>query len=220
MAKWLAAGTVALVALLALLWMQIREPAAAVTAPKQEVAQAQPQQLTNAHDLAIAAQKVREAEGASGKVDPASDAFTYRFDEQVTPQLTMNAAKCYTGGLNRVHRNQKTKLAMKLQIKNGVVSVSDVKMVETTICDKALNDCFMREVAKTTWTDDALPDWAQDEELVIRPERGMKKFTADNMAYEGEGPIGKLESAGPVASSREQPIETDWNSVESAKPQQ
>lgn len=220
MGKWLAAGTVALVALLALLWMQIREPAAAVTAPKQEVAQAQPQQLTNAHDLAIAAQKVREAEGASGKVDPASDAFTYRFDEQVTPQLTMNAAKCYTGGLNRVHRNQKTKLAMKLQIKNGVVSVSDVKMVETTISDKALNDCFMREVAKTTWTDDALPDWAQDEELVIRPERGMKKFTADNLAYEGEGPIGKLESAGPVASSREQPIETDWNSVESAKPQQ
>ncbi len=221
MAKWLAAGTVAIIALLALLWMQIREPAAAVTPePTKEAAQAQPQQLSNAHDLAIAAQKAREAQATSGKIDPASDAFTYRFDEQVTPQLTMNAAKCYTGGLNRVHRNQKTKLAMKLQIKNGVVSVSDVKMVETTINDKALNDCFMREVAKTTWSDDALPDWAQDEELVIRPERGMKKFTADNLAYEGEGPIGKIESAGHVASSREQPVETDWNAIESAQQQQ
>jgi hypothetical protein len=209
MAKWLAAATVAVLALLALLWMQIRGPAAAVSAaPKQDVAQAAPPtQLATANDLALAAQKVREAQAHSGKVDPASDAFTYRFDEQVTPQLTMNAAKCYTGGLNRVHRNQKTKLNLKLKIKDGVVTVSDVKMVETTIADKALNDCFMREVAKTTWTDEQLPDWAQDEELVIRPERGMKKFTAENLAYEGDGPIGKLESAGPVAASREQPLD-------------
>jgi hypothetical protein len=210
MAKWLAAATVVVLALLALLWLQIREPAAAVAAaaPKQQVAAAQPPtQLATANDLALAAQKIREAQAQSGKLDPASDAFTYRFDEQVTPQLTMNAAKCYTGGLNRVHRNQKTKLNLKLQIKNGVVSVSDVKIAETTIADKALNDCFIREVAKTTWSDEQLPDWAQDEELVIRPERGMKKFTAENLAYEGEGPIGKLESAGPVAASREQPID-------------
>ena len=208
MAKWLAAATVAVLALLALLWLQIREPAAAVAAaPKQQVAQAAPTQLATANDLAIAAQKVRAAQEHAGKVDPASDAFTYRFDEQVTPQLTMNAAKCYTGGLNRVHRNQKTKLNLKLKIKDGVVTVSDVKMVETTIADKALNDCFIREVAKTTWTDEQLPDWAQDEELVLRPERGMKKFTAENLAYEGDGPIGKLESAGPVAASREQPLD-------------
>jgi hypothetical protein len=46
----------------------------------------------------------------------------------------------------------------------------------------------------------------------------MKKFTADNMAYEGEGPIGKLESAGHVAASREQPAdENDWNAIEQAK---
>jgi hypothetical protein len=208
MGKWLAAATVALLALLALLWLQIREPATAVAAPPTQVAQAAPAQtLSTANDLAVAAQKVREAQTESGKIDPASDAFTYRFDEQVTPQLTMNAAKCYTGGLNRVHRNQKTKLNLKLQIKNGVVTVSDVKIAETTIADKALNDCFVREVAKTTWSDEGLPDWAQDEELVIRPERGMKKFTAENLAYEGEGPIGKLESAGPVAASREQPLD-------------
>jgi hypothetical protein len=208
MAKWLAAATVVVLALLALLWLQIREPSAAVAAaPKQQAAPAAPAQLSTANDLALAAQKVREAQAQSGKIDPASDAFTYRFDEQVTPQLTMNAAKCYTGGLNRVHRNQKTKLDLKLQIKNGVVTVSDVKIAETTIADKALNDCFVREVAKTTWSDEQLPDWAQDEELVIRPERGMKKFTAENLAYEGEGPIGKLESAGPVAASREQPLD-------------
>jgi hypothetical protein len=209
MAKWLAAATVAVLALLALLWLQIREPASAVAAaPTQAVAPAPAAApIATANDLAIAAQKVREAQAQSGKIDPASDAFTYRFDEQVTPQLTMNAAKCYTGGLHRVHRNQKTKLDLKLKIKDGVVTVSDIKIAETTIADKALNDCFVREVAKTTWTDEQLPDWAQDEELVIRPERGMKKFTKDNLAYEGEGPVGKLESAGPVAASREQPLD-------------
>jgi hypothetical protein len=210
MAKWLAAATVVVLALLALLWLQIHEPAAAIaSAPTADVATvasvtASPK---NAHELAIAAQKAREAKARGDKLDPASDAFTYRFDEAVTPNLTMNAAKCYTGGLNRVHRNQKTKLAMKLRIKDGVVSVADVKMVETTIDDKTLNDCFMREVAKTTWTDDQLPDWEQDEELLIRPERGMKKFTAENLAYEGDGPIGTLEVTGPVAASREQPLE-------------
>ena len=209
MTRWLAAATVIVLALLALLWLQIREPAVAVTpTPVADVATAAvPASPSNASELALAAQKVREAQAQGGKIDPASDAFTYRFDEMVTPNLTMMAAKCYTGGINRVHRNQKTKLNMKLQIKSGVVSVSDVKIVETTINDKALNDCFLREVAKTTWTDEQLPDWQQDEELVLRPERGMKKFTAENLAYEGDGPVGKLEDPGPVAASREQPLD-------------
>jgi hypothetical protein len=207
--KWLAAGAVALVALLALLWMQIREPAAAVApAPKQEVAQAAAPAMHNANDLAIAAQKARELADKGGKIDPATDAFTYAFDERVSPMGLMNAAKCYTGGLARVHRNQKTKLGYDVVIKGGVVKFENVRIVETTINDKTLNDCFLREVAKTTWTDEHLPDWKQEDELLIRPERGMKKFTKENLEYEGEGPIGKLESpVGPVHASREQPAD-------------
>jgi hypothetical protein len=216
MAKWLAAGTVALIALLALLWMQIREPAAAVSAaPKQDVAQAAP--MSTPSDLAKAAEKARELKAQGGKIDPASDSFTYRFDERVSPSLLMNAAGCYTGGINRVHRNQNTKLTMKIQIKDGVFSVKDVKIAASSIGDKALNDCFVREVAKTTWTDEQLPDWEQDEELVISPERGMKKFTKENLAYEGDGPIGKLEDTGPVASSREEPLENQKSPYEHEK---
>ena len=211
MTKWLAAATVIVLALLALLWIQIREPAAAVApTPAREVAAAPVVTGSphNASELALAAQKVREAAARGDKIDPASDSFTYRFDEAVPPMLTMNAAKCYTGGLDRVHRNQKVKLGYKIQIKDGVVSVHDVKVVESTINDQKLINCFIAEVAKTTWRDDQLPDWQQDDELVIRPERGMKKFTAENLAYEGDGPIGKLEApVGPVAASREEPID-------------
>jgi len=211
MTKWLTAATVVVLALLALLWLQIREPAAAVTPAPREIAAAPVVTGSphNARELAVLAQKAREAQERGDKVDPASDSFTYRFDERVSPMLTMQAAKCYQGGLNRVHRNQKVKLGYKIQIKDGVVSVHDIKVLESTINDKTLVDCFVREVAATTWTDDKLPDWLQDDELVIRPERGMKKFTAENMAYEGDGPIGKLEApVGPVAASREEPIES------------
>jgi len=224
MGKWLAAGAVGLIALLVLLWMQIREPAAAVSAaPKREVAQAPaPGAMKTANDLAKAAELVREAKESGGKIDPASDAFIYHFDEAVPPAITRLAAQCYTGGLNRVHRNQKTKLKFDIAVKSGVVSVSNVRIAETTINDKALNDCFVREAAKATWTDDQLPDWTQkDEELVMRPERGMKKWTQENLDYEGEGPVGKLESAGPVAASREQPMDERDNEPKAAsQPQQ
>jgi hypothetical protein len=207
--KWLAAGAVALVALLALLWMQIREPAAAGPAPKQDVAQAAPAPAMNtASDLARVAQKARELKAHGGKIDPATDAFTYAFDERVSPMGLMNAAKCYTGGINRVHRNQNTKLHYDVVIKDGVVKFENVRIAATSITDKVLNDCFVREVAKTTWTDENLPDWKQDDELVISPERSMKKFTKDNLEYEGDGPIGKLEHPDhPVAASREQPFD-------------
>jgi hypothetical protein len=206
MSRWLAAGTVVVIALLAMLWLQIRTPAAApVTVAAKRADVAAPVAQPAAAGLAAVAKQVAVAEAKPHKLDPASDAFFYKFDEQVPPALTAEAAKCYQGGIHRVHRNAKVKLGYTIKIKDGVLSVADVKVVESTVNDKALEDCFVREVAKVTWNDDELPDWAQNDELVIRPERGMKKFTAANNAYEGSGPIGKLESAGDVAGSRELP---------------
>ena len=206
MGKWLAAATVALIALLAILWLQIREPAAAATvAPKQIVAATVTSQARVAELRKIGAQ-VASAEPKAGKLDPRSDAFFYKFDEAIPPALTREAAKCYTGGLHRVHRNAKVKLGYKITIKDGVLGISDVKVIESTVHDKTLEECFAHAVGTVTWTDDSLPDWAQDDELVIRPERGMKKFTAENLAYEGEGPVKKLETpVGNTAGSRELP---------------
>lgn len=208
MSKWLAAASLIVFAALALLYMQLGETTTAqatthvVAAPA-----AQPVAHAKANGLAQIAQQVAVAEAKPKKLDPASDAFFYKFDEAIPPALTMEAAKCYSGGLSRVHRNQKVKLGYKIHIRDGVVSIADVKVVESTINDPKLIECFKAEVAKVTWKDDELPDWTQDDELVIRPERGMKKFTAENLAYEGDGPIGKLEKTGDVAASRELPRE-------------
>jgi hypothetical protein len=191
--KLLAGLSVVVVALLVLIWLQMREEPAAPVAEKPTV---QPVVTVAKADQSFqqAVEKIEKAQDAAaaneGKIDINSDAFFVKFDDLIPQMLTRNAAKCYTGGLNRVHRNQKVKLRFKDHIKNGVVTVSDLQLVEdeTTIKDKALVDCFMREVQNTTWTDAELPDWDQDDELVIRPERGMKKFTKENMEYEGSGP--------------------------------
>jgi len=191
--KLLAGLTVVVVALLVLIWLQLRETPEAPVAEKPTV---QPVVTVAKADQSFheAVEKIQKAQHAAaaneGKIDINSDAFFVKFDDLIPQMLTRNAAKCYTGGLSRVHRNQKVKLRFKDHIKNGVVTVSDLQLVEdeTTIHDKALVDCFMREVQNTTWTDAELPDWDQDDELVIRPERGMKKFTKENMEYQGSGP--------------------------------
>lgn len=189
----LVAGTIVVLAALALIWWQMREPEETPTPTPQQVVVARiaPAQA----QLAAAAKKIAEAQAQSGKLDPASDAFFYR-EEAIVPRLTAQAADCYTGGLHRVHRNAKVKLGFAISIKDGIVSAKDVHVVESTIKDKALESCFVKQVAQTSWRDDEMPDYlSKDEEMVIRPERGMKKFTKENREYQGDGPIGKLVDA-------------------------
>jgi len=196
--KWLAAALSLVVAvLLVLLWLQMHSPEPTVV-PSGQTASQQPTTVSpvvavasaEKAQIADAVAKVQAANDAGKKIDINSDAFFIRFDDLIPQMLTRNAAKCYTGGLHRVHRNQKVKLAFKDHIVDGKVTVSDVKVVEgeTTINDPDLVKCFLAQVAATTWTDSELPDWTQDDELVIRPERGMKKFTKENMEYESDTP--------------------------------
>jgi hypothetical protein len=192
MAKWLVAGAIVIAALAVLLWMQIREPSAA---PSPSGEAAKPSTATGTVAAPSAAATKPEAVALAEpdqpkKLDPQSDAFFYRFDETVPANLTRAAADCYTGGLNRVHRNQKLKLGFKTRIVKGEVTVTELKVLESTLNNPALEACFVQKVTAAHWHDDELPDWTQDDQLVIRPERGMKKFTKENMDYEGDGPIG------------------------------
>jgi hypothetical protein len=190
MGKWLAGAGLVLVALVALLWYQIKSPAAAPSdgehaAPVQAAA-AQVAAPTQVKAPVVAPHPAVQP----GKIDPATDAFFYKFDDLVVPNATRAAAPCYTGGLERVHRNAKLKLAYKVKIKNGEVTYSDVKIVDNTINNPKMEACMMKAIAGVHWHDDELPDWEQDDSVVIRPERGMKKYTKENMDYDGSGPIG------------------------------
>ncbi len=189
MKKWLA-GAIALLVLAVLLWMQVRshdpEPVVAghAAAPAAVAVPAVvPAAAKGAPAVAQAAAGAPDEEldlpERSGKIDPRSDEFFNRFDEVVPRELTHNAAKCYEGRHGSLHRNQKLSLRYKIRIRNGEVTVRDVTIKESTLNDAALETCFIQEVARSSWKDDELPDWEQDDELVLRPERGMKKFWRD-----------------------------------------
>ncbi|MBV8759522.1 MAG: hypothetical protein JO257_19700 [Deltaproteobacteria bacterium] len=193
MRKLLAIGCVALLGLLGLIWYQLHEPAEAAPAPAAKVEKvAAPPVSPRAQDqgLAKVAQQVAAADGKPQKVDPASDAFFYAFDDRAPREPQVNAATCYTGGMNRVHRNQKLKLHADIVVKDGEVTYQNVKVdPESTITDKTLVDCMVKEVGLTHWHDDTLPDYTLPaDEILIRPERGMKKYTEENRNYQGDGP--------------------------------
>ncbi|TMQ04690.1 MAG: hypothetical protein E6J90_23540 [Deltaproteobacteria bacterium] len=194
MAKWLITGGVAiLVALVVLLWLEMRpdEPApvvhrSAAPAPQVAVVAAPvPVPVAPTAPAEAATAPAAEPQVPPGKLDPRSDEFFYKFDEVVPQRLTRNAARCYEGRHGSLHRNQKLSLRFKTRIVNGEVSIHDVTIKESTISDAALETCFLQEVQRSSWKDSQLPDWEQDDEVVLRPERGMKKFWKDNIDYVG-----------------------------------
>jgi hypothetical protein len=195
MGKWLAAGGIAIVAILLLLWLQMEssDPAPVTRAPLAQPAPTQVAMAATAPAAVAPKQAAATAPTAEpppppeqpAKLDPRSDEFFNKFDDVVPNRLTRNAAKCYEGRHGQLHRNQKLSLRFKTKIVNGEVSIHDVTIKESTITDSALETCFIQEVMRSTWKDNELPDWEQDDELVIRPERGMKKFWRDNVDYVG-----------------------------------
>lgn len=180
-------------ALLVVLWWQMKPPAppaahaaVAVAASEPPLAAAEKPASTGAAPAEQVDPPAPEAEsGKPHKMDPRSDEFFYKFDEVVPGRLTRNAATCYEGRHGQLHRNQSLKLGFKTRIVNGQVTIRDVKVQESTLNDPALETCFIQEVARSTWKDDELPDWEQEDELVLKPERGMKKFWRENVDYVG-----------------------------------
>ncbi|MDX2094277.1 MAG: hypothetical protein SFX73_40985 [Kofleriaceae bacterium] len=189
MGKWLAIAGIALIAVLVLLWQQLdassAEPSRVATKapapPTPPSAPLQPQ-------VAKAAEPTPREPAPRDeprKLDPQSDEFFYQFVEVVPKKLTAQAATCYEGIATRVHRNQKLSLRFKTKVVAGVVTVHDVTIKENTLNNPALEACFIQQVQRTTWTDASLPDYQDEDELVLRPERGMKKYMRDNVEYQG-----------------------------------
>ncbi len=190
MGKWLAAGSVVVIALLVLLWMQLRAPAEAAVVPAPDKPAVQPAAAPAAPpaDIARAMKKVEAAQASGDKMTTDSDEFFNTYQDVVTQVATRNAMQCYTGGLHTLHRNAKVKFAVRDVIKNGEATITEVKVVESTINDPELIACMQKAIADTKMKNDRWPDWNEPDMVLIRPGRNVNKFSKEAMEYEGSGP--------------------------------
>jgi hypothetical protein len=178
--RWVVLGAIALVALAVLLMRQLR-PSGAVAAPSKPVIEyakavlppppAFPEAGTPTPD------EVDERAPAPGepvqKLDPKSQEFFLTFDEMIAPRLTREAADCYKGGL---HRDLKIKFGFTSHIRDGRVTIRDVKVLENNLGNAELSRCMLEKVTNfASWKNDAFPDYQQEDEVLIRI-RALKKY--------------------------------------------
>jgi len=184
--KLVAVGAVAVIALLVLLWYQMQAgPATAAPSPKQDVVPVAPRVAAPSPALrAIQAVPSAEEESKDGKVAIASDEFMRRFTD-VAPRSVSGPAmrKCYHGGLHRKSRDQLITIDFHETIKDGEVTISNVTAKESSLNDPEMQACMLDAIALVHWHDDKLPDYQQDDEVTITPERVNKKYNPRD--YEG-----------------------------------
>lgn len=194
--KWLGVAALALIAILIVMWQQVDDSEATPSAPVPQPAAAP--QLAQAAAPAPApavAPAPAEAEESPApaaaepeKYDPQSDEFFYKHDEVVIPNVMRSAVKCWEAldpaKQKLFHRNQSIVIRFKQKIVNGTVTMHDAQIERSSIKDPALESCFFNQVLATTWHDDKLPDWEQDDEVKISP-RVLKKYTRANIEYVG-----------------------------------
>lgn len=112
-----------------------------------------------------------------GEIPRHSDAFWDRVDEYPRIRLMAFVADCYKGGQPP---KAKLKVTYRLAIRSHIVTMEDVRVVESTLTDPALADCMVRALAAAKFQDDEMPDFessAEDpEDMLIRIEVLTRRF--------------------------------------------
>lgn len=196
MGKWLAALGVIILVALVLLWRELDSSSAAPAAPAKPPAVAQvvapaPVAATPAPAPEAAARPSEPAPSEPpkpDKMDPQSDEFFREHDEIVIPKMMRQAVKCWEtlpeAKRAQFHRNQSLVAKFKQRIRDGVVTIYDLEVENSSINDPALEACFLQQLRGTTWSNPRLPDWDQDDQIKLGP-RTLKKYTRENIEYVG-----------------------------------
>ncbi|MBZ0232693.1 MAG: hypothetical protein K8M05_10220 [Deltaproteobacteria bacterium] len=191
--KWLALTAAVVAVALLLLWREVRSsgasPAVAVAptaAPAVPIARASadvvPARIAEPVDddeplpPHVLPAGVMAPEYDPGPIKKFSEPFWERVDETYSRRLLGFAADCYKGGKER---KQKLKVAFRFNITGGKVSVTDVRPVESTLDDPALEACMLKAIAKATWDDKNMPDWTSspdEEETIVVRISTLKRF--------------------------------------------
>jgi hypothetical protein len=188
--KALLAGAAVLLIAVIVLWKQLGTADEPAPTPPQVAAALPPpppaiEHVDRAEEAPVA--DVKPADAPAEKMVVGSDRFFREWMEMVTPRLSSAAIKCVERSPKdkELQRWQEAKLEYDIEVKNGVVTVANVKLAESNINDSGIEACFVNEVLHVTWTNDALPDLQEHRTITFSPGRGMKKYREDNRNYVG-----------------------------------
>ena len=99
------------------------------------------------------------------KIAPDSPVLRNRIEEQIPRQLYAEAARCNHRGLDK---DKRLDLTYHLRVSGGEVSVGNLRTIESTLDDAALEGCIRDRLLAKKWRDDALPDLEEDDDLYMR----------------------------------------------------
>jgi hypothetical protein len=102
---------------------------------------------------------------AKPKLNPKSERYAKRMDDQIPTHLYNLASNCYKGNQQR---DQRLDLTYHIRVRGSVISITDTKVVDSTLTDSALERCVRDTVANATWRDDDLPDLDEEGDLFMR----------------------------------------------------
>ena len=127
----------------------------------------------------LAATKTASDDGARpapNKLDPKSERYAKRMDDQIPIKLYNEASQCYKGGLPP---DERLDLHYRIHVRNSVVKLSDIENEETTtLTDTTLERCIRGRLSRMSWRDEQLPDLDEEGDLYMRA-RGWQAYLAN-----------------------------------------
>lgn len=109
------------------------------------------------------------------KLNPKSERYANRMDDQIPQRLYGMASRCYKGGSGR---DQRLDVSYHIHVSDGAVSIGDVRVVESTLSDPQLERCVLGTIANARWRDDELPNLSEEGDLFMRVE-GFSSYLAN-----------------------------------------
>jgi hypothetical protein len=187
--RWLAA-VAAVVAILvgALVWLGLRDgppPAepglgSAVANPDRRTGDGVAIPIQVDADTGVANQLPDELpDAAMTEFKLRSDPFWDRVDDYPRQRLLGFIADCYTGG---EARKAKLKLAYQLTIRDHTVRLENIRVVETTLVNKTVEQCMIKTLQDVAFEDQQMPDWVSpddDPETILIRVENLKRFVPE-----------------------------------------
>ena len=170
MLKWLVPVVVLAGLVIALLWPQRSPPSPGSGAAEQQIpAQPEPAPSPRPSPATTAAPRTTSQDAATApvptKLDPLGPAFTNRVDTEIPARFRVQIAKCDYQDLNP---NLKIKIKYRIHAVSGEVWATNVKVSESQLNDAELEKCMVEALEQTRWRDEAMPDFEEDTELLVR----------------------------------------------------